>query len=318
MSKIAFLFLTIDNVNHPDLWKDYLSEDSQKVSIYIHPKYPKKISVDWMKENIISNLVSTNWGYLTDAFYQLLKTAYRDNQNQHFIFVSDSCVPVCRFLKLYQFINSFPKKTSFIHFKAEIDDYDWNKKIKKTPGYHKYSLKKHEGLGNCLSRYHALKLLKSEYDFKNFFNNLNCGDEFFLSLLKASKYIYDHQMTFYNWDENKNKIKIINQQMDNIYRHVENLEIERINKKIKSLRNKNKSNKMSLYQKTLKKISLGNNERLLSKRDKKELQKLKIEKSTLGKHPKLYTHISSKEINKLINKGYFFLRKVNTGVEIKI
>ena len=321
MSKIAFLFLTIDNINHPDLWKEYLFNDLSKISIYVHPKYPQKVSVDWMKENIISTLVHTSWGYLTDAFYHLLKEAYQDSKNEHFIFVSDSCIPLCKFSHFYKFIQRFSKRTSFIHFKDTISDYDWHNKITKVPRYQKYKLKKHEGLGNCLSRYHVQKLLDSKLDFNIFFNNLNCGDEYYLSLLDRDKYIYDQEMTYYNWEENNHQIKSINILMDQIYQHAENKEIERVNKRIASLKKKNYQLyklKLKSLQQTLKKISNGNNKRLLSKSQREEIQKLRIQKSNLGKHPKTYIQVSKSLVRKLRSQGYFFLRKVDSRVKINL
>ena len=61
MSKIAFLFLTRDNVHHPDIWKRYFKGHQKKINIYCHPKEPEKVTVDWQKKHIIPNLVETGW-----------------------------------------------------------------------------------------------------------------------------------------------------------------------------------------------------------------------------------------------------------------
>lgn len=311
MSKIAFLFLTIGDVSHPKLWEDYFLECPQKASIYVHPKYPKQVSLEWMTKNIISKLVPTRWGYLTQAFYQLLQQAYQNSQNKHFIFISDSCIPITKLSVFWEFVSSFPLRTSFIHFKEGIDQYDWDKKIKKQPGFDNYSLRKHEGLGNCLSRYHVSQLLKRKSDFTRFFNKLNCGDEFYLSLLKEDKFIHDQQMTSYNWEEGRQKISLINSEMDQIYQQAERNHINKIKKKLHSLKRKGGSHSaINRLKKSLKRIGHLDNQHLLSKKQLNKLKELRIKKSILGKHPKEYQQISAVEIETLKKEGYFFIRKV--------
>ena len=127
MSKIAFLFLTIDNVYYPQIWERYFQECPLKKSIYVHPKYPEQVTVPWMKDHIIEDLVPTKWGHLTNAFYQLLKAAFKDKMNSHVIFISDSCLPIRKLSTLDKYIHSYPRKTSFIHFKDNIDDHETKK-----------------------------------------------------------------------------------------------------------------------------------------------------------------------------------------------
>lgn len=314
MSKIAFLFLTIDNVYYPQIWERYFQECPLKKSIYVHPKYPEKVSVTWMKNNIIKDLVPTNWGYLTDAFYQLLKTAIKDNTNSHFIFISDSCLPIRKLSTLSRYIQKFPSETSFIHFKDSIDDYDREKKIKRVSGYQNYQLQKHEGLGNCLSRHHVGKLLDHRQDFQLFFNKLNCGDEYYLSLLGNDQTIHDQQMTYYNWEQGRQQVETINQKMESIYQQAEQAQISKINQQMKTL----KKNQFPGHQKkikalkiSLKKIQKGQNENLLTSKQLVQLKKLRILKSKLGKHPQEYRQISISEVKKLRTQGFFFLRKIS-------
>ena len=314
MSKIAFLFLTIDNVYYPQIWERYFQECPLKKSIYVHPKYPEQVTVPWMRDHIIEDLVPTKWGHLTNAFYQLLKAAFKDKMNSHVIFISDSCLPIRKLSTLDKYIHSYPRKTSFIHFKDNIDDYDWKKKIQKVSGYQKYELQKHEGLGNCVSRYHVDKLLKHQQDFTLFFNKLNCGDEYYLSLLGNEQFVHDQQMTFYNWTEGKKKIDILNQQMNTIYLQAEQKKILKINEDLKTLR----VNKLPGYQHkiralkvTLRRIGQGKNEHLLNSKQRSDIRNLRIQKSNLGKHPKEYQEISKFEIKKLRNQGFFFLRKIS-------
>jgi hypothetical protein len=39
MKKIAFLFLTLNDVNFPKIWNEYFKGHENQYTIYIHPKY---------------------------------------------------------------------------------------------------------------------------------------------------------------------------------------------------------------------------------------------------------------------------------------
>ena len=83
MKKIAFLFLTLDNPNFPKIWNSYFRGHKDKYSIYIHPKFPEKVT--WKKKDIIHNLHETAWGFITRSYIELLKEAFKDSDNYKFI-----------------------------------------------------------------------------------------------------------------------------------------------------------------------------------------------------------------------------------------
>ena len=60
--KIAFLFLTINNINSYDIWMKYLKGNEDRYSIYVHPKYPEKVTQELIKKNIIKENTETGWG----------------------------------------------------------------------------------------------------------------------------------------------------------------------------------------------------------------------------------------------------------------
>ena len=70
--KIAFLFLTLDNINWPIFWNKYFKGNESKYSIYVHPKFPEKVTIPWMKKNIIKDLVNTQWGIIVEAYINLM------------------------------------------------------------------------------------------------------------------------------------------------------------------------------------------------------------------------------------------------------
>ena len=82
--KIAFLFLTIDNVRIPKIWEYYFKDNYDKLNIYCHPKNPEKVTIEWQKRNIINNLTNTKWGHFTNAILNLFKAALKNKDNKKF------------------------------------------------------------------------------------------------------------------------------------------------------------------------------------------------------------------------------------------
>ena len=125
MKKIAFLFLTIENPNFPKLWNKYFRTHKDKYTIYIHPKYPEKVT--WKKKHIIKNLQETAWGYITKAYIELIREAYKDPNNYKFVTISESCVPIQSFDNFYE--NAISDSRSWIK-KMNIIKYNYEERIK--------------------------------------------------------------------------------------------------------------------------------------------------------------------------------------------
>ena len=80
MNKVAFLFLTIDNLKHSSIWNEYFKDiDKNKFTIYVHPKNPKKVKDSILKNNIIDHLVETKhdfsrgYGTINEKCYKRFK-----------------------------------------------------------------------------------------------------------------------------------------------------------------------------------------------------------------------------------------------------
>ena len=164
MKKIAFLFLVIDNPNFPKIWNSYFRGHKDKYNIYIHPKFPDKLT--WNKKYIINNLKETKWGFITNAYYQLLDIAFKNKDNIKFITISESCIPLKCFDDLYNEIieNKENENISYIKLWNKITLYDYEERIKNQPNYKNYHFIKHYARF-CLSRYHTELLLKKKKRF---------------------------------------------------------------------------------------------------------------------------------------------------------
>lgn len=276
--KIAFLFLTIGDVNFPEIWEKFFETTSKNnYSIYCHPKNPEDLTINWMKNNIIKNLVKTEWGHFTNAYVELLKSALENDENTHFIFVSESCIPIKSFCNIQIFISKYNINCSFIHLE-ESDNYNFKKSKLKENYFYKFKeseLIKHSGWF-CLSRKHATELVNHPDVYK--FNRIIAGDEHILSLIywKNKKYFINYKMTYANWNYSKKKVEMINKKLKELY---------------------------EFQEKT-------------GESKEKEIFELKKEKSNFGKHPKTYRKITKKTFKKILNSKSFFFRKFSKDSSI--
>ena len=110
---IAFCFLTYENLSQPTLWNKFFSNKQDKCNIYIHNKFSFVDDVYYFHKYCIKNLIETRYAHisLVKASIELLKTAFLNNENQYFVFLSDTCIPLYDFDFIY---NSIKLKNSNI------------------------------------------------------------------------------------------------------------------------------------------------------------------------------------------------------------
>jgi hypothetical protein len=111
-SCIAFCFLTYDKIIRYDIWNKFFENiDKSKYVVFIHPKLIKDFSLYNFPYNIVKNRVNTTGKdnvTIVSATLQLLKETYYSNENiSHFVFLSQSCIPLYSFDKLYNVITNF-------------------------------------------------------------------------------------------------------------------------------------------------------------------------------------------------------------------
>ena len=205
MKKIAFLFLILDNPNFPKIWNEYFKGNEDKYTIYIHPKYPEKVR--WNKDRVIKNLQETSWGFITRAYMELLKEAYKDPDNYKFITLSESCIPIQSFKSFYKECIEDPR--SFIKL-SHISRYDWEERLfiknYKDSKNAKKIIKHYARF--CLSPKHVKLLLSKEKELERF-HRMHVGDEFFLSVLYPLTNYRDFDVTYDDWEYIKIQIKDI-------------------------------------------------------------------------------------------------------------
>lgn len=229
MNKIAFLFLTENNTNQPKLWEHYFQNNHDKFNIYCHPKHPSQVSDSFLSDNIIPDIQETNHVKLYDAIIQLLKFALGDDKNNcYFILLSESCIPIKSFNKLYSFL--FNDKDSKISY------------IKKLPTNMKHSNiyihMRQDAIYNsvfhetqiCISRYHLKKML---FNKKNKIKNIS--NKSFMSSIFPDPLIQDFSITYSDRHKVDKIILKINNKLETLWKEYEETRNVNIFKKIQKL-----------------------------------------------------------------------------------
>ncbi|CAL1415123.1 unnamed protein product [Linum trigynum] len=105
-SKIAFMFLTPGQLPFEKLWEKFFNGHEGKFSVYVHASNNKPVHVSryFVNRDIRSEQVI--WGKISmiDAERRLLANAMQDPDNQHFVLLSDSCIPLHKFDYVYNYL----------------------------------------------------------------------------------------------------------------------------------------------------------------------------------------------------------------------
>ncbi|XP_075512916.1 glycosyltransferase BC10-like isoform X1 [Primulina tabacum] len=112
--KISFLFLTPGALPFEKLWDKFFQGNERRFSIYVHASKDKPVHFSryFINREIRSDKVV--WGKISmvDAERRLLANALKDPDNQRFVLLSDSCVPLWDFDYVYNYL--MHANTSFI------------------------------------------------------------------------------------------------------------------------------------------------------------------------------------------------------------
>jgi hypothetical protein len=191
-NKIAFLFLTYNNLKRPDIWNKFfdidididinnsgntnnISKYTNKYNIYLHAKEPDKITDVILKGKQIPEHIETCWGCFgtIEANIMMMKEALKDPLNKKFILVSESCIPIVPFDKFYSEVMTDEKSRIYIHSNNNPERYD----NITNPSFPKNEFTKHSGQGLIFNRQYAHLLINSLNEFKYTWQNMNSVDE---------------------------------------------------------------------------------------------------------------------------------------------
>jgi hypothetical protein len=227
--KIAFCFLTYDIIVRYDLWNKFFENiDQEKYSIFIHPKNIGKSSNSKysFQYNIVKNRVNTTSKDNISIVYatlQLLKEAYYSDQKiTHFIFLSQSCIPLYSFNTIYEVVTKFPNSVlSYIDKNRKERYFQLSPQLKQIIKYNNF-VKQQPNM--ILTREDLMFLLVNNYT--NHFVNMTCPDEhYFINVLLhiLKRKIIKKQIHFCNFDLTRTQALEFNSINKNLIDNIRNL-----------------------------------------------------------------------------------------------
>lgn len=103
--KIAFCFLTQDDLHHPEIWQEFFANvASNQFNLYCHPKRLERVVSTLLARRILHDRVATKHGDISivEATLALFAAAYKDDpDNQYFVLISESTIPVAPFSQIW-------------------------------------------------------------------------------------------------------------------------------------------------------------------------------------------------------------------------
>ena len=111
--KIALLFLTVEDLNHPGVWKKLLENQRHQYNIYFHSK--NSMQDKDFKKFRIDKTVKTTWCKHVKAWKALLNEAIQDEDNYKFVYLSESCIPLMPLDDIYKILTA--DNNSYMQFR---------------------------------------------------------------------------------------------------------------------------------------------------------------------------------------------------------
>ena len=205
--KIAFCFLTYDIIIRYDVWNHFFDNiEKDKYIVFIHPKNIINSNFYTFNYNIVKNRVNTTSKdniHIVKATLKLLEETYiSDNNITHFIFLSQSCIPLYSFNKIYDVIIKFQYSViSHIDHNKKERYFQLSNIIKKFINYNHF-IKQQPNM--ILTRNDVELLIK--HDLTEHFRIMICPDEhYFINILPHifKKILIRKQISFCNNDLKK-------------------------------------------------------------------------------------------------------------------
>ena len=215
-NRIAFLFLTRNNLKQSEIWNNFLKGNEARYSIYCHAKEPQKVTDKLLKDNIIPEYINTSWGDTVEANILLMKNALLNSQNNKFILVSESCIPISSFDTFHKNIMS-NDKTIISILQENLERYQ-SKDLEKLLPVNEFT--KNWAQGIVFSRYHTKLLVDSKDKYLDYWKNIRNADEhYFSNMLRIlDKDFNDNhlnaKLTFDQWELKTLDKKLYNDDID--------------------------------------------------------------------------------------------------------
>jgi hypothetical protein len=160
MIKISLCFIINNELLKEEIWRKWISYNSDIINIYFYYKNYKEIKSEWIKNYCLplSFIKSTDYLHIIPTYYGLMSYSLNHDKNtQWFCFLTESCVPIIHPLEFRYLFFTHYKQSIFSWKKA-----DWNIEFTKRANLHllhkEYHLKNEpyfilnrENVNDCLT-----------------------------------------------------------------------------------------------------------------------------------------------------------------------
>jgi len=198
--KVALLFLTVNELNHPGLWERQLKDDPH-FSVYVHSK--NEMQNPFFAKYRIANIVPTSWSRHMRAWQELLREAVKDPANTKFVFLSDSCIPLSSLNEIYQRLTQ--DNLSSMRFRQPWWDRRGPREIEEIPEAHRFG----NGEWVILNRRYAELIANDDLILPLASQHEMDVESYHSSLFSYHGCLEDPELcnresTFAKWDQNEN------------------------------------------------------------------------------------------------------------------
>lgn len=216
--RIALCFLTYDNLSQPKLWENFINS---KYNIYIHNK--NKFT-GFFEQYCIHNKVKTKYGHISliKATLKLFEEAFKNEENEYFILLSDKCIPLYNANEIYNEIIKI-NNNLVSNYKLNEERYDT---LSVKDFFNKSEFMK-QNQWMILKRDTVKFFIENDYTHI-FGDNFDVPDEhYFINIInKFNISFINKKITYTNWTENsdlkkykkkpKTYSKLTNENIENI------------------------------------------------------------------------------------------------------
>ena len=234
---IAFCFLTINNIENEYLWFRYFKKVKKEYyNIYINSKHNVKSVFKKNTLNPSHPTKSKSDISIVEATLFLLEKAYHDNpENQYFVFLCGTCMPLITFNELYTKI-SHMKYSVIKEFPNNRKDryHQLSSKMKSIYKYDKFT-KQHP---NMILTRNDVEFFIQNKELIQHFNKMECPDEhYFINVMRmVRREYYNHQIMFCNYNTNNTQalnFNLLDLNLIKLLKEKEYYFIRKINKKFR-------------------------------------------------------------------------------------
>jgi len=190
--KLALLFLTRSDLNHTDVWKEWI--DPVRCNVYNHSKTTP--TDPWFAQYRISDIQPNEWGYLLLAQQALLREALKNPFNEKFIFLSESCIPLYSCNHIYFTLMATPH--SHMRWYGIWWEGDPHRTLTEFPTEHHFG--NHQWI--ILNRKHAQMIADDNYWIHLAMQHLCCDEAYpstFFSMCGVLNEFRNELTTFVDW-----------------------------------------------------------------------------------------------------------------------